>query len=284
MPSPVRPAVESRRPAPPTRLPFRVRTLGRMRHAPYHSTPGTWFDDAMLTVVLAGRGVYHRAGQVQQVTAGMIGMVLPDAEAREAGLLMADPADPYDHLYCRFAGDEAMRTARRIVVAHGQGGAFFTTPRCGDVADVLMRALALPQQTWRRPASDQRMDRCDALLAEALAILDAPDDAPQATGLTADRLRAYLIDHVANPTDLAAVAAHFGVSKAHLCRCARPLLGDTVQRSWERIKIERACLLLREPSLRVIDVARRVGYTDPFYFSKVFRRHRRASPSQWREP
>jgi AraC-like DNA-binding protein len=282
------------RPAsPPTNLAYRVRTLGRIHHEPYHWTPGTWFDDVMLTVVLDGRGVYRRGPLVFHLGVGSVGLVMaptPTDPDFDAGLLMADPDDPYDHLYCRFAGQQARQAARRILARHGipadQPLGFFTSDRWHDLAQVLLRSPSLGF-TAAPPGCDdgepERPTRHDAVLAEALAILEETTPPPAArAAVTTERLRTYLHDHVADPTDLQRVADHFHIGKAHLCRVARAALGDTLQRAWERIKLERARWLLREPSLSIADVARRVGYADPLYFSKVFRHAVGVSPRRWR--
>lgn len=266
------------RAAPPaTGLAYRVRTLGRVRGQPWHWTPGTWFDDVMLTVVLGGRGVYRRAGREGHVTAGMVGLVLPGGDV---GLLMADPGEPYDHLYCRFTGQEAVAAARRLAGDYCSGWPFFGCGRWAAVAEVLLRGVAwgpVPE-----PTTPERAARVDAVLAEALAVLAEPTAGSTERRLTAAALRAYLLDHVAEPAALQPVADHFELSKAHLCRVARRLLGTTVQAAWEDAKIDRAQLLLRDAGLGVADVARRVGYADPFYFSKVFRARCGTSPSAWR--
>ncbi len=266
------------RPASPrTALPFRVRTLGRVEpRERYHSTLGTYHDDAMLTVCLSGAGRYLHRGVAAPVGPGTVGLVLP---VGDPGILMTDPDDPYDHLYCRFAGGEALRIAHRVV-ARRDGRRFFTHPAWQDVSQVLLRAL-----TWGRIHSTvrqgDRMTRPDAALAEALTLLDAPE--PSAVpALTAERLRAYIDDHLADPADLAAAAAFFGVSKPHLCRVAKKQLGTTLQRAWQAAKMDWARVLLAEPSLSIGEVARRVGYRDPFYFSNVFKRQVGQSPTGYR--
>ncbi|MEX0653946.1 MAG: AraC family transcriptional regulator [Phycisphaeraceae bacterium] len=268
------------RPAPPpTALAYRVRTLGRMREAPYHSTRGTYHDDAMLTVFLGGRGLYLRGAARQTVEAGMVGLVLPEAEP---GILMADPGWPYDHLYCRFAGREALAVAKQVRASQG-ARAFFATPHWSAVAEHLLSALpASGAVTVWRHEPPERATELDAALMAALAVLNREPGAGPGARLTAEALRAYLRDHVAEPAQLGAVAAHFAVSKAHLCRRARQLLGRTVQQEWETIKLQWATVLLGEPTLSVAEVARRVGYGDPFYFSRVFRRSFGAAPTAWR--
>jgi len=79
-------------------------------------------------------------------------------------------------------------------------------------------------------------------------------------------------------------AAHFGLSRAHLCREAKRLLGMPFQKAAEREKLIWAATLLRDRTLdlNVSEAAYRVGYADPLYFSKVFKRHHGISPSSYR--
>ncbi len=250
-----------------------------------HTTPGTHHDDVMLTVVLGGRGRYFPpsairgsdgGSRVQPIVAGMVGVVLGESIERP-GLLMADPAEPYDHLYCRFAGASAVEAAKRVRDSW-EGPRFVQDARWRDIADVLLRALALGRVHSLSDRPMDRMTRQDACLAEALAILDTPprDDSAR---LTADRLRTYLEHHIAQPADLAAVAEHFEVSKGHLSREANRLLGEPLHQAWVRLKMDRARILLNESSLKITDVAQRVGYTDPLYFSKAFKKHTGHPPS-----
>ncbi|MEX0745815.1 MAG: AraC family transcriptional regulator [Phycisphaeraceae bacterium] len=265
---------------PPTQLAYRMRTLGRVRGAAYHSTRGTYHDDAMLTVFLTGRGVYLQGKRRQALKAGMVGLVLP---TEQPGILMADPDEPYDHFYCRFAGHEALTVAQRIRAEHG-GPPFVAAPNWSTIAEHLRSALPADSDVSQlTPEQPERATVCDAALMAALAVLDRNEGAALSTRLTGDALRVYLRDHVAEPVQLAQVAEHFAVSKAHLCRQARPLLGRTVQQEWEAIKLQWAAVLLGEPSLSIAEVARRVGYGDPFYFSRVFRRSVGLSPSNYRK-
>ena len=59
--------------------------------------------------------------------------------------------------------------------------------------------------------------------------------------------------------------------------------GTSVRDTLHTVRMERAAELLRESSLPVAEVARRVGYRQPAQFAKAFRRCHGLSPSQWRE-
>ncbi|MBN1557680.1 MAG: helix-turn-helix domain-containing protein [Lentisphaerae bacterium] len=264
-----------RKPSPPTACPFRVRTFGRICDAPWHATLGTYFGDAMLTVVLSGKGSYRVRGKVIPVHGGMIGMVLPGPRV---GVLAADPAAPYDHYYVRFAGTEALAIAARLRTSLG----------C-DFGEHPCRQDALPvlgEMQHHRPANEAaepRMVRLDALLAVLLVTLDEQPEPAAGPPVTRRELCDYMERRLDAPMDLSRMAGHLGISKGHLCRLARRELGETVVSAWRRLKLERACELLRETDMSIDEVSRRTGFSSPFYFSTVFSRQLRCSPSAWRK-
>lgn len=252
--------------------PFQVRTAGLIEGQPYHSTPGTKKNDIMLTVFLGGRGTYRNGSGGQTVRANMVGLVLPE----ERGVLAADPEDPYVHYYCRFNGDYARDMARRIV--QRRGGRFFAVPNADEVADCVR-----PMGRLNRYRLPTRMGRPEVLLARALVAVD--EESAEDSGrriLTEASLREYLGEHMAEPTNLTRIADDFYMSKASLCRATRRLTGRTVLQIHEELKIEWARTLLGVGAWNVAQVARRVGYRDPLYFSRVFSKHVGMSPKRWR--
>ena len=246
--------------------PFLVRTHGVIDRQPFHSTPGTKQDDVMLTVFLSGRGTYRNAAGETEIGAGMVGIVPAD----DPGVLMADPQDPYLHYYCRFTGAYAISVAHEIVET--RGARFFTVPDAHEIA-ACIRRMGPP----RSGGLARRVGMRDILLAEALIRLRTVE-IEAASALTPDRIESYLADHLSHPTDLAEIATHFGVSVATLCRFARTRCGRTVQKLHEDAKIEWAERLLASTRLSIAEIAFRVGYTDPLYFSRVFTRRVGQSP------
>jgi AraC-like DNA-binding protein len=249
--------------------PYRVRTAGRIEGQPWHSTPGTRGSDVMLTVVLAGRGRYRGPEGDIAVGAGMVGLVPP----ARAGLLMADPVDPYLHYYCRFAGRYAIAVAEDILAR--RGARFFPCEDAVRIADILRRMGQL-----HRAELPDEMGLPEAALAEALATLRHGVPSGGSAALTADALEEHLRARLAEPTDLRAIAKAFGVSRTTLCRRARAGAGCGVQQLHERLKMRWAGILLMH-GLAVAECARRVGYSDRRYFTRVFRKHHGRAPSAW---
>lgn len=250
--------------------PFQVRTAGLIHNLPYHSTPGTREHDTMLMVFLAGRGFYRNASGSRVVTPGTIALIPP----RDPGILMAEPKNPYTHYYCRFNGHYALHLAETILKTRGDR--FFPVADIEDIADHLRRMGPL-----FRIHLPRHMDLPAVLLAEILVRLAYPASTslPQ---LSTTAIEQYLVDHLAEPNDLDRMAAHFGLSKATLCRLSRKLFDRTLVDLAEEKKIHWAKVLLEIHGLNVSEAARRVGYHDPFYFSRVFKKRMGKSPTSCR--
>jgi AraC family transcriptional regulator, arabinose operon regulatory protein len=263
--------------SPATQMPFRVRALGYTANLPRHMTRGTYFDDAMLMVFVSGRGTFKQHGRVREMTAGTVAIVLPEGDT---GVLMSDEEKPYAHLHARFNGSLALEIARRVVKA--RGAHIFQMEGWRDLAAVLKRGLmAWPGFEFGERKEMERFRPVDANLAEALAMLDAPvlADGP---GISRARLAQYIHQRIDGPINLDEMAKVFGVSKSHLCRVAKQELGTTIHDHWESLKMAWARTLLKDATLSVGQVAGRLGYADPFYFSKVFKQHEGRSPDVWR--
>jgi AraC-like DNA-binding protein len=237
-----------------------VRTAGHIAGQPHHSTPGSKQGDEMLTAFLSGRGFYYLAGRRTEIGPGTVGLVPDD----DPGILLADPAEPYDHYYCRFSGDYAVHLAGQIRAE--RGGRFFRHERTEEVADLVRRMGRL-----HRAELPEVLRVPELLLAEALVLLASPGGGGRGPGLSAESLDHYLREHVSESFELGKVAAHFGVSRTSLCRAVRRLTGRTTQDLAEEIKVEWAGTLLASGAANVSEAAARVGYADPFYFSRVFR-------------
>jgi AraC-like DNA-binding protein len=119
---------------------------------------------------------------------------------------------------------------------------------------------------WLRAAARAMSDR-----RAALAI---PDEF--------QALRRHLEEHCDEDIRLPAIARRARLSRWHLCRAYRRWFGVAPMEDLQRIRMQRAGLLARDPALAVGEIARRSGYSDAFHFSKQFKKHYGSSPSAFR--
>jgi len=91
----------------------------------------------------------------------------------------------------------------------------------------------------------------------------------------------YMANHLAEPLTLPEVAAKVNRSIYSLSHAFQKHLQTTFKRVLTEMKLSKAEEMLAEdPDLTVAEVAERLGYDDPFYFSRIFRRQRGEPPSE----
>ncbi|MDE7419568.1 MAG: response regulator [Muribaculaceae bacterium] len=78
------------------------------------------------------------------------------------------------------------------------------------------------------------------------------------------------------------LSSEVGVSRAHLHRKMKDLIGMTPSDYIRNIRLKRACELLRRPDIEVTQVAYKIGFTSQPHFSSHFKRYTGFSPSEYR--
>ena len=71
------------------------------------------------------------------------------------------------------------------------------------------------------------------------------------------------------------------MSYAHLCRVFRGRYGLSPIGYVNASRIERARMFLAQGDTSVKEVSRRLGFRDPAYFSRLFRKYQGCAPRTW---
>lgn len=79
------------------------------------------------------------------------------------------------------------------------------------------------------------------------------------------------------------VAGELGLSSGHLSRIFKRGTGSTFVDYLMRVRIKRAMELLRDPSVKVYEVADLVGYMDARYFAQVFKKIVGLTPREFKD-
>ena len=98
-----------------------------------------------------------------------------------------------------------------------------------------------------------------------------------------DSVIGYLRENYAAQVDFSAIASRQFVSASYLSRIFHDRIGVSPSKYLTDLRMQTARKLLADTELSVREVAEKVGYTDPFYFSKAFKSAAGVNPTQFRE-
>jgi AraC-like DNA-binding protein len=254
---------------------------GRSQTKPKHKLGPKVVDYYLLHHIETGSGIFTVAGKPYRLGPG-------DSFFIEPGKLVsyeADPADPWDYRWLAFQGNKAAAyirslgiTSKHPVVHAGESSL--------KVQEFFDRIKAAFQD--RSPGSHLAASGCLLLLlAEYAAVLQPQDGPPSESATTGgeivQRSIQYLTAHYAEPITMELMADTLGYNRAYLSTLFKKHTGLAPVTFLLKHRIDKARLLIRErQELTIEQIASSVGFQDPLYFSKQFKRFYQTSPTEYR--
>jgi AraC-like DNA-binding protein len=96
-----------------------------------------------------------------------------------------------------------------------------------------------------------------------------------------DRAKFFMEENIYSEINLNRIGEMLGVSTSHLNEVFKSYTAMTPYQYFITIKIRKAKELLEHGALSVKEVAFRLGFTDQYYFSRLFKHKTGIPPSQW---
>ena len=93
----------------------------------------------------------------------------------------------------------------------------------------------------------------------------------------------YIHENYHNQISLSDVANALSCSEAWAARIFRQVVGMTVVQYITKIRMEKACELLSETSLRITDIAMKTGYSGMVHFGRMFKEETGMTPKEYRK-
>jgi len=151
----------------------------------------------------------------------------------------------------------------------------------GDVEKVIPRLDSMEIIMSNIKTIEQLRDRVYEVLSLGMEYRDSQPTHQYKSLLR--QAKEYIEQQHANPElSLNEVAARVNLSASHFSAVFSQETGQTFKEYLTEIRINKAKELLRMTALRSADIAYRVGYNDPHYFSSVFKKTTGISPIEFR--
>lgn len=243
-------------------------------HPGYQWGPGVR-DHYLIHHIIRGKGYYTMEDRTWILGPGDTFLLFPNVESS----YRADREEPWEYAWVGFAGDDAWSmiantefSRKNPVLDHGAVS--------GELFQKIRAVYEANGNTFRDAVA-----MTGALYSLMGFFMKHSGSEPRPENPQTDyvnRARQYIAERFSYPITVEDVAAYTGVSRSYLFRLFRSQMKQSPKEYLLDYRIRQACQLLNRTDLPVGSIAHSVGFEDNLYFSKVFKKYKSCTPSEYR--
>lgn len=201
-------------------------------------------------------------------------------------MIIIPPNEPNDYVYegtvdalwIHFSGTAVQRILETYQIKPytkytvSSPGHFFT------YAEKIVKELQLKRAGY--------MNNCNGYLLQLLTLTKRRIDAQASDSQNRMKDLILVIEDMktnyAEEKDIAEYAKLCNISASRFTHLFTNMVGESPYKFLLNIRMTEAKYLLTETSIQIADIAKNVGYDDPYYFSRIFKKYTGQSPSTYR--
>jgi AraC family transcriptional regulator of arabinose operon len=254
-----------------------VTHIGAFPSAPHHYVERKrGANEAILIYCLKGRGEFELGGVKVEVTAGHAFVIPPGTPHG----YRADEVEPWSIFWIHFKGTQLPALMKSLEVTRDSPLVY--------VPDVnLMReAFEEVYVCLNYHFSDGGLLAMSGELMRLFALLKLHQGHfhPQRQSLEQRIIDSmdFMVRHIDMPLTLAELSTRAGLSVTYYSKLFKGRNSVSPMSWFIARKVSKACELLTETDLSVQEIAMKLGYADPYYFSRIFKKIQGVAPANYR--
>jgi len=232
----------------------------------------------ILILCVDGRGWVKSGSRRETVSAGQA-VLIPAGVPHAYG---ASPRNPWSIHWAHFEGADS---AAYLQMAPAAGFRMRVAPSCVDsMVPVFQRCYDALTGGY----ADRNLIYLSHALRDLLGQIFynnpaySPDER-SGLGRELGTIMLFMAEQVGRPLKVSEMARHVGMSTTHFAEQFRRRTGMAPGEYFIHLRLKHACRLLDTTSLSIREVGFKVGYEDPYYFSRAFSNLMGLSPRQYRK-
>ncbi|GAB6088426.1 response regulator transcription factor [Spirochaeta dissipatitropha] len=165
-----------------------------------------------------------------------------------------------------------------IITGHSQIDYAQRALRAG-VADFLLKPI---DDAELRKAIQRAAERCADFVVHSKDAQPGSDVPQAGANPLVDEALRFIQRRFRDNVSLFEAAEDLQITEGHLASVFKAQTGQTFVQALTSYRLNIAYTLLKDPRYQILEVARKCGFNDPAYFTRVFKRRYGLSPSQFR--
>lgn len=246
-------------------------------------TPGKKFgpairDHYLLHFVKKGQGTFINNGRTFHITAGQIFLITPETIHYYAPM----DHDPWSYIWVGFHGTKA--DYYLSLAGLSTDSPIYHPKHVDRIAlcfDRLIQCLTIPTGAIK----DLRQLTCLYDLFSTMASTEYETSLLKNKSNQEVYIKTvidFIYKHFPLKISISEIAEKIGLNPSYLGSIFKKQLGMSPQQFLIQVRMDKACQFMKHPDLTISDIARSVGYDDPLHFSRMFRKLKGMSPSDYR--
>lgn len=230
-------------------------------------------DHYLIHFISSGKGFFNSQNRRYPLGSGEMFIIFPG----QIVSYTADAHNPWEYYWVGFNGTEAQRLVKLSGFSKER-----PVLKIRDPDDIGPLLLSIYQKSGYSPSSEAEMTGYLYLfLSRLMRTHDQYSISYDMRDYLARALR-YIQYNFASSIAVCDIASAVGISRSQLYRAFVAHFHISPNEYIQKYRLNEACSLLRDGSLSISAVANSTGYSDPLYFSRVFKKHKGMTPSQYR--
>lgn len=272
--------------------------LGFVQFGHHLTRPGYGYgpmirDHYLIHFIKAGKGGLHLRKMVYTVPAGSCFLIYP----HQIAYYEADAAEPWEYYWLGFCGFNAEKVLKAIGFSHNK---FILPFKSGKIYDKIAQII---EAGFEHQADDiANYLHLGGLVREILYWLLADTRSFKGTAHIESREDTSGVFGKGNYGDqyvnivskiiqtsypqsirVDKIAEKLSINRSYLSSIFKKYTGKSIKQYLTSYRIEQSLVLLRSQRRPIADIANSVGFDDPLYFSRVFKKQMNCSPSEYRK-
>lgn len=231
-------------------------------------------DDYKIVLVIKGRGLLKLDDKDFEIKSGDLFILFPGVKH----LFNADPEDPWELLWVSFNGKACGSIMDSMIFTHEYPIVH------GISSNIIIQLLTNIIYELESEVSDYALKATGFLyifFSELIPYTKKINE-QQTVKTKEDSIKkalAYIDVNYQQDIDVDTLSHYVNFSRSHFSRLFKKEVHLSIPEYLNKVRIQKAKTLLTGTDLSVSEVAKAVGFKDPFYFSKIFKEIEGQSPS-----
>lgn len=232
-------------------------------------------DHYLIHYILEGSGTFSMDGQEYKLNKGQGFVIPPNVIAS----YLADEATPWTYVWVGFHGLKADTYLQRANLTR-QNPIFDYQGE--DLQNYIFKMIDMDIFSNYR---DLKLQGYLFLFISEL-IKNSPKDSVSTNSITSIYVKEaikFIENNYSRPIKIKDIAHNLSIDRSYFSNTFKKTLQKTPQQFLMEYRMNKACELLKNPTLSISNIGFSVGYTDAYNFSRMFKKVKGSSPSDYRK-